>query len=68
MKKNEGKLDRIIRIILGIILLLVSFISSGILFWVLLIIGIIALVTGIIGWCGLYQLLGINTCKIDNQE
>ncbi|TDT71489.1 DUF2892 family protein [Hypnocyclicus thermotrophus] len=68
MKKNEGKLDRIIRIVIGVIFLLISFISSGILFWISLILGIISLVTGILGWCGLYQLFGINTCKIDDQE
>ena len=65
MKKNEGTADRVIRVILGIIL-----IGLGVYFqasWglvamiVLIIIGLAALVTGIIGFCSLYTLFKINT-------
>jgi hypothetical protein len=67
MKKNVGTADRIIRIIIGIIL-----IGLGIYFqasWglvamiVLVVVGLIALITGIIGYCGIYALCKISTNK-----
>jgi len=60
MKKNVGGIDRVIRIVLGIVI-----IGLGIYFknW-LGIIGVILLLTGLISWCGLYKVFGINTCKI----
>jgi uncharacterized membrane protein HdeD (DUF308 family) len=65
MKKNEGTADRVIRVILGIILigLALYFMNSWAL-WVVIVVGIaglIALITGIIGYCGLYTILKINT-------
>ena len=67
MKKNEGNADRVIRIILGIILigLALYFMSSWAL-WVVIVVGIvglIALITGITGFCGLYSVCKINTLK-----
>ncbi|MCX5993912.1 MAG: DUF2892 domain-containing protein [Chloroflexi bacterium] len=67
MKKNEGTADRVIRVILGIILigLALYFMNSWAL-WVVIVVGIvglIALITGIIGYCGLYKLLKISTIK-----
>ena len=67
MKKNEGMTDRIIRIVLGIIL-----IGLGIFFYnswgwiatvILVVLGLIALITGIIGYCGLYSVCKISTLK-----
>ena len=67
MKKNEGNADRVIRVILGIILigLALYFMNSWAL-WVVIVIGIvglIALITGVIGYCGLYTVCKINTLK-----
>lgn len=70
MKRNEGTLDRIIRVILGVILLAVGIWGcvwgcvTGALMWVLIVVGAIALVTGIIGWCCVYALCGWSTCKV----
>jgi len=60
MEKNVGGIDKKIRIVLGLII-----IALGIYFknW-LWIIGVIMLLTGLLGWCWLYKILGINTCKI----
>ena len=63
MKTNESTPDRIIRIVLGIALLAIAFagIVSGpvaILAWV---VGAIALVTGIVGFCPLYAILRVST-------
>ncbi|MFQ5629909.1 MAG: DUF2892 domain-containing protein [bacterium] len=66
VKKNVGGIDRAVRIILGIILLsLVPFAFAGPqTAWAYIgLIGIIPFITGIIGYCPPYELLGINTCK-----
>lgn len=66
-KVNEGPLDRVIRIVLGIILITSGFFVSGILSIILWVIGAILLLTGITGFCGLYLLLGINTCPLNKK-
>lgn len=67
MKPNEGPLDRIIRAVIGIALLAVSFALAAPLKWVLLAIGAVALITAATGFCGLYKLLGISTMKKSSQ-
>ncbi|MBD3311122.1 MAG: DUF2892 domain-containing protein [Candidatus Magasanikbacteria bacterium] len=63
-KPNEGKADRVIRAIAGIIFLLVAFFTlSGISQVILYIVAAILLLTALTGYCGLYKLLGINTKK-----
>ncbi len=65
MKANEGSWDRIIRVILGVILLYAGWAMIpprfGLASIIVLLIGVIALVTGAIGSCPLYSLLKINT-------
>jgi hypothetical protein len=64
IKQNEGTHDRAIRVIIGSISLLTAFFwLSGVLQVVASIIGVIALVTGLVGFCGLYTVFGISTCK-----
>jgi hypothetical protein len=63
---NEGTTDRTIRGMLGLVLLVAAFVVlSGALQWIVTVISIILLVTGIAGICPLYRLLGINTCPVD---
>ncbi len=58
---NIGTLDRWLRIIIGAILILLA--ATDVLgLWAY--IGIIPLATGIIRWCPLYTLLGIQTCPL----
>ncbi|SFR54864.1 Protein of unknown function [Pseudidiomarina maritima] len=57
---NVGTPDRIIRIIIGIALIAWS-VSAGNMWWIL---GAIVLATGIFRFCGLYKVLGINTCSV----
>ncbi len=62
---NEGKTDRMIRVVVGLVLIGLFFAGTvGAFGWVLLIVGIVLLVTGAIGNCPAYSLLGINTCKV----
>jgi hypothetical protein len=65
MKTNESNMDRIIRGLVGIVLLVLYFtnVAAGTLGIILLIIGAILLLTGIVGFCPLYTLLKINTKK-----
>jgi hypothetical protein len=63
MKGNESSVDRIVRGILGAVLLLLAFLAvpAGALQIVLIVIGGVLLVTGIIGFCPLYRILGLST-------
>jgi hypothetical protein len=57
-KKNTGKLDRIIRVIVGALLVGNVFIGlQTVVGWI----GLILIVTGLFGTCPVYSLLGINT-------
>ena len=65
--KNVGQTDRIIRAIVGVVLLIVFFsMAAGVLKWLALIVGIVMLATAVLGTCPPYNLLGINTCKVKN--
>ncbi len=65
MKTNVGATDKLIRIVLGIVLIVLGVINTA---WLLVIIGLIPLITGLIGYCPLYTLLGINTCKVKTEK
>lgn len=58
---NVHPVERIVRIALGLVLVSMAFLGPKNL-WFLL--GAIPLITGVLGWCPPYQLLGISTCKI----
>ncbi|NVJ67558.1 MAG: DUF2892 domain-containing protein [Gammaproteobacteria bacterium] len=59
--KNEGNLDRVIRMIIGAVLISLVFIGpQSVWGWI----GVVPLVTGLIGFCPAYKLLGINTCPV----
>lgn len=61
MKTNEGGIDRIVRILAGLVLLgLMATGTIGVWGWL----GIVPLATGLIGWCPAYTLLGMNTCPM----
>jgi hypothetical protein len=65
MKTNESGLDRVIRVVLGIVLLALYFAGTvtGGLGIVFIVVGAIALLTGVVGFCPLYALLKIKTNK-----
>ncbi|SMH58355.1 DUF2892 domain-containing protein [Maritimibacter sp. HL-12] len=62
-KTNEGTIDRALRVILGAALILGYFLNQDGAYSWLYLLGVIPLVTGLVGWCGLYAVFGINTCK-----
>ena len=65
MKKNMGLIDKIIRIIVVIVLLALYFTNTiaGTLGIIAIVVSVILLATSLIGFCPLYTILGINTCK-----
>jgi hypothetical protein len=63
MTKNIGNIERIIRIVGGLVLIALAATGTvGVWGWV----GLVPMATGLVGWCPPYSLLGINTCKNKN--
>jgi hypothetical protein len=66
--KNEGTVDRLIRLIIAEVFILGAFFWLGgawqIVFYVA---GIISLITAVTGFCALYKVFGIKTCGIDTK-
>ena len=59
MSANVGTVDRILRIVVGIILIALVFVGPHTPWgWI----GVIPLVTGIAGFCPAYSAFGLNTC------
>ncbi|MBV2225488.1 MULTISPECIES: DUF2892 domain-containing protein [Sphingobacterium] len=65
MKTNMGPQDKTIRIIIAVIIAVLFFtkVISGTLAIVLLVVAGIFVLTSLIGFCPLYSLLGVNTCR-----
>ncbi|MBW6419420.1 DUF2892 domain-containing protein [Celeribacter sp. PS-C1] len=64
LKKNVGGIDRVLRIVVGLALILGFFMNADASLRWLYLIGIIPLVTGLMSSCPLYSIFGINTCKM----
>jgi uncharacterized membrane protein HdeD (DUF308 family) len=70
MTANLGSIDRIFRIVLGIVLLAAPFVSGLAIFSsstatiISVIIGIVMVATSTMHFCPLYRIFGIQTCKI----
>lgn len=62
--KNVGGIDKILRIVAGLVLLSLVFIGPKTL-WGL--VGLVPLLTGIFGFCPFYPLLGMNTCPVSKK-
>ena len=60
MKQNIGKTDRIIRVLIGLIVIAVGAYFKS--WWGA--IGLLPIFTAALGYCGLYTLFGISTCKV----
>ncbi len=58
LKRNEGNLDRIMRVVLGLVLISLVFIGPMTAWgWV----GLVPLITGLVGSCPIYSILGLST-------
>lgn len=63
MKTNVGSIDKILRILAGIALIAWALTGGPVWAWI----GVVPLVTGLLGSCPAYSLLGINTCPMKKQ-
>ncbi len=65
LSKNEGRIDRLVRIVIGLAVLSLVVVGPKTP-WGLL--GLIPLATGIVGSCPAYSIFGINTCSLRNRR
>lgn len=62
--KNEGTIDRVLRVVVGLVLISLVFVGPQTAWgWI----GLLPLVTGAIGTCPAYTVFGINTCGIKDK-
>lgn len=61
--KNVGPVDRILRIVAGLVILSLFFIYPGAWWRYYTLIGVVPLLTGLMSTCPLYSILGISTCR-----
>jgi hypothetical protein len=61
MKRNVGRADRGLRLIIGLVVLITGYFYES--YWGLL--GLVPLVSGGMGWCPLYAILGMNSCRTE---
>ncbi len=60
MNHNVGTIDRVARVVLGLVLLSLVFVGPQTPWgWI----GVVPLATALIGWCPAYSIFGIKTCK-----
>jgi hypothetical protein len=64
-KRNSGSVDRVIRVIVGIGLLSIAFVGPQTPWGY---IGLIPIVTGLVGICPAYSLLGLSTCPLEKKN
>ena len=57
-KVNEGTIDRVLRVALGVALIALALTKDRMWAWI----GVVPLLTGATGICPLYAIFGINTC------
>ena len=63
MKSNVGGIDKILRIVAGIALILWAILGGPVWAWI----GVVPLATGLLGWCPAYTLFGMNTCPLSKK-
>ena len=71
MQRNVGSVDRGLRGIIGVALLLVFFLAPPANVYMLygaLVVGIVMLATAALGWCPPYAIFGIKTCSSKTED
>ena len=63
MKKNIGSIDQFTRVAVGVVLLALVLVLEGTARWWGLV-GLVPLLTGLLGRCPLYSVFGISTCPV----
>lgn len=65
MTKNIHPIERVARIVIGLGISSLAIVGPANPWFIL---GLVPVVTGLIGWCPPYQMLGINTCKLGKKN
>ena len=70
MKKNIGNTDKLIRLMLALLVAVLYYtgVISGTVAIILGVIAVVLVVTSMVSFCGLYTILGINTCKTKTEK
>jgi DUF2892 family protein len=70
MKKNMGSADKILRIIIALLVAVLYFtgVISGLVGTILLILAVVFVLTSLVGFCPLYTIIGIKTCKVSQEN
>ena len=70
LEKNVGKKDAMVRYAIAVVALIAAFTlgSGSPFFGGLLIVAVAMAVTGAVGRCGLYKLIGVNTCPLEQRK
>jgi len=69
MGKNVGSADKILRIVVGIALIAFALFGPADIAWKWVgWIGVIPIVTALMGWCPLYSIVGIRTCPMEKKS
>jgi hypothetical protein len=68
MIKNVGKIDRLVRIVVGLALLSMLIFAGGNWKWLAGLAGLVLLGTAVVGWCPAYGALGIKTCPTEDRR
>jgi hypothetical protein len=64
MGTNVGTPDRIVRLVVAVLAVIGALNTAGALSIVLWIVAAIMALTALVGFCPLYRLIGVNTCKV----
>ena len=59
MKSNVGAVDKWLRIVVGLLLIVWAVTGGPVWAWI----GVVPLATGLVNFCPLYKLIGVSTCK-----
>lgn len=58
---NEGTIDRVLRVVVGLVLISLVFVGPQTPWgWI----GLVPLLTGVIGFCPAYRIFGLSTCPM----
>ncbi len=64
LEKNVGGIDKAVRLVMGVVAIGVGVFMG---WWWLAVIGGMVLLSGLLGRCGLYYLIGVNTCPVEKR-
>jgi hypothetical protein len=67
VNKNVGKLDKVIRIVVGLVLFSLLYFLEKPLGYIGLI-GAVPLLTALVGYCPLYKIVGLSTCPLNKKK